>query len=124
MIHHSTYHVSEIAAPAAVFLFVCVVTCKEGTLFSRETKYRLAIICGWLFLVLPALKPVMIMGVHYGMIYVQMSLAACLACSFGMALTALRLRAPRPQAAVVLLIVSGAILVILLYNIYRAAYID
>jgi hypothetical protein len=58
-----------------------------------------------------------------GRIHDDLVFAACCASSFGLALTAVRLRASRPEAAFFLLIVSGAALGLMLYDWFSRAYI-
>jgi hypothetical protein len=59
-----------------------------------------------------------------GRIHDNLLITACYAGSFGLALTAVRLRASRPEAAFLLLIVSGTALGLMLYVWFTRAYIQ
>ena len=107
--------------PTLVFVVVYLILMKENNLLALEIRYRLSVICGWLFLIGPLFSPVTMSSI--GRIHDNLLITAWYAGSFGLALTAVRLRASRPAAAFLLLIVSGVTLGVMLYDLFSRAYI-
>ena len=111
--------------PTLIFVVVYLFTMKESVVITLEIRYRLAMIFGWIFLIYPFFIT-LIMTVNIssvGRIHAHLFTSACCVGSFGLALTAVRLRVSNPTAAFILLIVSGLSLGVILYGWFSKAYI-
>ena len=100
--------------PVAVFATLLALFRKERQWFRQELSYFWFMVSGWLIfpIVLPFLDP-MSTSIS-GYFRREMYLYSCIACTFGVALAAMRLDVSPKRGAITLLTLSGVALVIFL----------